>query len=172
MVRYQYITSILPTSILSFRNMSMVSRCVFRCAPLTFVTSAAQCRFWQCVGCCVLLRGVSFWSLGNVLLLCSEWPFGCGSISMEWSTVWAAVPSDGPPYQSLRLSEVLLLCPGLGWERSSLLKRRYISLKNEWMNEWKEKLRKSHIRASTRCFRSHAWKWKIWWTPSTLPPLQ
>src|SRR6218665_941330 len=34
--------------------------------PLTFATSAAQCRFWQRVGCCVLLRGVSFWSLGHV----------------------------------------------------------------------------------------------------------
>src|SRR6218665_1201324 len=30
--------------------------------PFTFATSAAaQRRFWQRVGCCVLLRGVSFW---------------------------------------------------------------------------------------------------------------
>src|SRR6218665_1678254 len=33
---------------------------------LKLATSAAQCRFWQCVGCCILLRGVSFWSLGHV----------------------------------------------------------------------------------------------------------
>src|SRR6218665_3062389 len=33
--------------------------------PLTSATSAAQCRFWPHVGCCVLLRGVSFWSLGE-----------------------------------------------------------------------------------------------------------
>src|SRR6218665_3804999 len=31
--------------------------------PLTSATSAAQCRFWPHVGCCVLLRRVSFWSL-------------------------------------------------------------------------------------------------------------
>src|SRR6218665_2081507 len=43
--------------------------------PITFATSAAQCRFWPHVGCCVLLRGVSFWSLGPVWLLCSEGPF-------------------------------------------------------------------------------------------------
>src|SRR6218665_1348720 len=43
--------------------------------PLTSATSAAQCRFWPHIGCCVLLRGVSFWSLGPVWLLCSEGPF-------------------------------------------------------------------------------------------------
>src|SRR6218665_2099773 len=41
----------------------------------TPLTSAAQCRFWPHVGCCVLLRGVSFWSLGPIWLLCSEGPF-------------------------------------------------------------------------------------------------
>ena len=51
----------------------------FAVPPLTFVISAAQCRFWQCVGCCVLLRGVSSWPLGHVKLLCSEGPF-------RWST--------------------------------------------------------------------------------------
>src|SRR6218665_3346823 len=40
--------------------------------PLTSATSAAQCRFWPHVGRCVLLRRVSFWSLGPVWLLCSE----------------------------------------------------------------------------------------------------
>ena len=43
--------------------------------PLTSATSAAQCRFWPHVGCCVLLRGVSFWSLVPDWLLCSEGPF-------------------------------------------------------------------------------------------------
>src|SRR6218665_946311 len=50
----------------------MVSQCVPRWPPLTFVTSAAQCRFWQRVRCCVLLRGVSFWSFGPIELMCSE----------------------------------------------------------------------------------------------------
>src|SRR6218665_1297116 len=40
--------------------------------PLTSATSAAQRRFWSHVGCCVLLRGVSFWSAGPVWLLCSD----------------------------------------------------------------------------------------------------
>src|SRR6218665_127204 len=43
--------------------------------PLTSATSAAQCRFWPHVGCCVLLQGVNFWSLRPVWLLCSEGPF-------------------------------------------------------------------------------------------------
>src|SRR6218665_48788 len=42
---------------------------------LTSASSAAQCRFWPHVGCCFLLRGVSFWSLVPVWLLCSEGPF-------------------------------------------------------------------------------------------------
>src|SRR6218665_2489447 len=42
--------------------------------PLTSASSAAQCRFWLHVGCCVLLRGVSFWSLVPIWLLCSEGP--------------------------------------------------------------------------------------------------
>src|SRR6218665_145835 len=36
-------------------------------APIhTFATSAGQCLLWQHVGCCVLLRGVSFWSFGPI----------------------------------------------------------------------------------------------------------
>ena len=38
----------------------------FTAPPLIFMTSAAQCRFWQRVGCCALLWGVSFWSLGPI----------------------------------------------------------------------------------------------------------
>src|SRR6218665_1018347 len=38
----------------------------FAASPITFATSAAQCRFWQHIGCCVLPRGVSFWSLEHV----------------------------------------------------------------------------------------------------------
>src|SRR6218665_2537858 len=50
---------------IQYRITAIVSRpgVSFAAPPLTFVTSAAQCRFWQRVGCCVLLRGVSFWSL-------------------------------------------------------------------------------------------------------------
>ena len=38
----------------------------FAVPPLIFVISAAQCRFKQRVGCSVLLRWVSSWSLGHV----------------------------------------------------------------------------------------------------------
>src|SRR6218665_3242675 len=56
--------------------------------PITFATSAAQCRFWPHVGCCVLLRGGSFWSLGPVWLLCSEGSFRlCPS-------AWNDLPSE------------------------------------------------------------------------------
>jgi len=66
-INYYNVLHWLPVSQwIKYRITEMVSRCVFRCAPLTFVTSAAQCRFWQCIGCCVLLRGVSFWSLGPI----------------------------------------------------------------------------------------------------------
>ena len=54
---------------------------------------------------------------------------------MQWSPLWAAVPSDGPPYQILHLSFKSFFCPWLGWEHLwVVLKRRYISLQNEWMN--------------------------------------
>src|SRR6218665_3771143 len=43
--------------------------------PLASASSADQCRFWPHVGCCVLLRGVSLWSLVPVWLLCSKGPF-------------------------------------------------------------------------------------------------
>ena len=62
--------------------------------------STTQCRPWQRVGCCVLLLGMSFWSLG-VTFSCYAMKvmFGCGSFSMEWSPLWAAcvwVSSDVP----------------------------------------------------------------------------
>src|SRR6218665_988607 len=60
---------------IQYRITAMVSRCVLGCAPSYLSASAAQCRFWPHVGCCVLLRGVSFWSLVPVWLLCSEGPF-------------------------------------------------------------------------------------------------
>src|SRR6218665_2457444 len=60
---------------IQYRITAMVSHCVLGYTPLTSATSAAQCRFWPHVGCCVLLRGVSFWSLVPVWLLCSEGPF-------------------------------------------------------------------------------------------------
>src|SRR6218665_1970108 len=60
----------------TYRITAMVSRCVLGCAPpLTSASSAAQCRFWLHAGCCVLLRGVSFWSFVPVWLSCSEGPF-------------------------------------------------------------------------------------------------
>ena len=36
---------------------------------------------------------------------------------MEWTPLWAAFPADGPPFQILHLSEVLLFCLWLGLER-------------------------------------------------------
>jgi len=57
----------LPTSPwIQYRITVLVSRCVLCCAPSYLRDSAAQCRFWQRIGCCVLLRGVSSWSLGQV----------------------------------------------------------------------------------------------------------
>ena len=47
------------------QNCLNIIQCFLCSAPLTFTTSAAQCRLWQHIGCCVLLRGVSFWSLGH-----------------------------------------------------------------------------------------------------------
>src|SRR6218665_886447 len=38
----------------------------FAAPPVIFVTSAEQCRFWQPVGCCILLREVTFRSLGPI----------------------------------------------------------------------------------------------------------
>ena len=63
-------------------------------------------------------------------LLCSKEPFGCGFISMEWSSLWAVVPSDGPPPKFYISSSSSLTVPGLG------ALRRYISLQNEWTREW------------------------------------
>src|SRR6218665_1814600 len=53
-------------SIVSLQWSPVVS---FAAPPLTSATSSSQCRFWPHVGCCVLLRGVCFWSLGPIWLL-------------------------------------------------------------------------------------------------------
>src|SRR6218665_2131514 len=85
--------------------------------PLTSASSAAQCRFWLHVGCCVLLRGVSFWSLVPDWLLCSEGPFRFWVHQHGMIHPLSCVRADGPPFQILHLSQVLLFCPWLGWER-------------------------------------------------------
>src|SRR6218665_1522198 len=53
----------LPTCIsqrIQYRITAMVFRCVLRCAPSYLRDLCCRCQFWQGVGCCVLLRGVSF----------------------------------------------------------------------------------------------------------------
>ena len=72
--------------------------------------------------------------------------FGCEPISMEWSPRWATFLADGLPFRILHLPQVLLIWPSLGWERfwvavswrgySYIRGFSYISLQNEWMNEW------------------------------------
>src|SRR6218665_1756604 len=69
---------ICSTSVTLLRRWSLLlirNYAVLLMPPLTSASSAAQCRFWLHVGCCVLLREVSFWSLVPVWLLCSEGPF-------------------------------------------------------------------------------------------------
>ena len=129
---------------IQYRVTAMVSCCVLRSAP------SYLCDLCCPVSVLAARRVIRSAARGELLvprawlairLYAAKCLFGCGSISMEWSPIWAAVPSDGPPFKMLHLSEVLLLCPwlhGVGAPRSSssLLKRRYISLQNEWMNEW------------------------------------
>src|SRR6218665_1747616 len=50
-------------NIISLQRSPVVS---FTAPPLTFATSAAQCRFLRHIRCCVLLRAASFWSRGHV----------------------------------------------------------------------------------------------------------
>src|SRR6218665_3613250 len=70
---------------IQYRITAMVSRCVLGYAPSYLrdlccpVSVLAARRVLRSV------EGLSFWSLVLVCLLCSEGPFGCGSISMEWS---------------------------------------------------------------------------------------
>jgi len=107
--------------------------------PLTSATSAAQCRFWPHVGCCVLLRGVSFWSLVPVWILCSEGPFRLWVHQHGMNSPLSCVPCWWPTLPNFTsLWSSFLSVAGLGAPlSSSLLKRRYISLQNEWMNEFK-----------------------------------
>ena len=102
--------------------------------PLTSATSAAQCRFWPHVGCCVLLRGVSFWSPVPVWLLCSEGPFRLWVNQHGMISPLSCVPCWWPtlPNFTSLLSPSFLSVTGLGAPLSSSpLKRRYISLQNE-----------------------------------------
>ena len=105
---------------------------------LTSATSAAQCRFWPHVRCCVLLRGVSFWSLEPVWLLCSEGPFRLWVHQHGMISPLNCVPCWWPTHPNFTSlsSPSFLSVAGLGAPLSScLLKRRYISLQTEWMNE-------------------------------------
>src|SRR6218665_3172063 len=77
----------------------------FAAPPLTCVTYAAQCRFWQRIGCCILLLGVSFWSLGPIQLLSSKEPFRLRAhqygIISPLSCVpccWPALPNFTSPF--------------------------------------------------------------------------
>src|SRR6218665_498947 len=64
----------------------------FAAPPLTFVTSAAQCRFWQRIARCVLLRGVSFWSLGPKGLSVVG-PSACNDFPVELRSLLMTCPS-------------------------------------------------------------------------------
>ena len=91
---------------IQYRITAMVSHCVLGYTPLTSATSAAQCRFWPHVGCCVLLRGVSVWSLVPVWqrrAFSVVGPSAWNDLSFELRSLLLA--------QILHLSEVLLFCP-------------------------------------------------------------
>src|SRR6218665_819421 len=85
--------------------------------PLTFASSAAQCRFWLHVGCCVLLRGVSFWSLVPVWLLCSEGPFRLWVHQHGMISPLSCVPCLWPILLNFTSLSSPSFCPWLGWER-------------------------------------------------------
>src|SRR6218665_1152773 len=96
----------------------MVSRCVLGCAPSYFPTSAAQCRFWPHVGCCVLLRGVSFLVPCAHLAIMQRRAFSVvnpsawNDLPFELRFLLMAHPSKF--YISLKS---FFFCPWLGWER-------------------------------------------------------
>jgi|SRR6218665_1813849 len=54
----------------------------FDVPPLTFVISAAQCRFWQRVGFSILLRGVSLGLSCTFSYYAAKGFFGCGPIGI------------------------------------------------------------------------------------------
>src|SRR6218665_3466897 len=60
---------------IQYRITAMVSHCVLGCAPSYLRDLCCPVSVLAHVGCCVLLQGVSFWSLGRVWQLCSEGPF-------------------------------------------------------------------------------------------------
>src|SRR6218665_28715 len=99
--------------------------------PLTSATSAAKCRFWPHVGCCVLLRGVSFWPLVPVWqrrAFSVVGPSAWNDLPFELHSLLMAHPSKF--YISLK--SFFLSVTGLGAPlSSSLLNRRYRSLQNE-----------------------------------------
>ena len=103
--------------------------------PILFLPLLPSVGFSQTSGAAFCCEGWVFGPSGSFGYYAAKGLFGCGSISMEWSTLWAAFLADGPPFQILHLSQVLLFCPWLSLE-PRLLKRCYISLQNEWMNEW------------------------------------
>jgi len=91
-------------------------------------------------GCCSA-SGAPFccegWALGpsgTFSYYAAKGLFCCGPIGLEWSPCWAAFLADDLPFQILHLPS--LAVTELGAPMSSrVLKRRYISLQNEWMNE-------------------------------------
>src|SRR6218665_1005644 len=92
----------------------------------TSASSAAQCRFWLHVGCCVLLRGVSFWSLVPVWLLCSEGPFRLRVHQHGMISPLSCVPCRWPtlPNFTSLSSPSFLSVAGLGAPLSSSLLKR------------------------------------------------
>ena len=95
---------------------------------LTFVISAAQCRFWQCVGCSVLLRGVS-----SCLAIMQRRAF-----SVVGPSAWNDFPvelrsllmTSLPNFTSPSSPSLAMTGPRVALS-SSVLKRHYISLQNE-----------------------------------------
>ena len=126
---------------IKYRITVMVSHCVPQCAPSYIWTLCG--RSWQNVGSCVLLRGVSCWSLGHIQLLCSEmlflrlWVHRHGLISpLSWASSWW--PTH-PNFAIFHLSEVVLFWTWLNWKRLWVVvswRSAIYSKSPKWMNEW------------------------------------
>ena len=111
----------------------------FAVPSLTFVISAAQCWFWQRVGAPFCCEGWALSPSGTFSYYAAKGLFGCRPIGLEWSPCWAAFIADDLPLPNFTSpsSPSSLAVTGLGAPlSSSVLKRRYISLQNEWMNKY------------------------------------
>src|SRR6218665_514501 len=87
----------------------------FAVPPLTFAISAAQCRFWQRIGCCVLLRSAA---RGELLIPRAHLAImQRRAFSVVGPSAWNDLPvelrseANDLPFEILHFHQVLLLWP-------------------------------------------------------------